>query len=152
MFALKLIRSRAVAAGVLPAGACQSIFSDADDATVAILQAAPPPVGGSAQRRDEDGYPLLGAYPRSAAPQLKDETVKAEQARLNAVADERKSATSKSTAQEYASDIQPLRSVRQEQAATVDKALKNRPKAKAATAKKPATRPEDVLRQIEAGQ
>ncbi|MCB8837853.1 hypothetical protein [Aurantimonas sp. VKM B-3413] len=153
MFAPKLIRSLAFVAVLLPVGACQSIFPDSEDPSLALLQAAPTPPGGSGQRLDENGYPLLGATPRAATTQLRDDEVKAEQARLSAAAANLGQSTAGMNSSSYDAEIRRLQNVRKDQAAELDKALAARPKpAEPAKKKAPVTSPEEVLRQIEAGQ
>lgn len=130
---------------LLPATACQSIFPDEEDPSLAALRSAAAAPVASSQQVDKDGFPLLGAYPDRAAPQLTDAEVRAQQARLNAQASQRASTTISSS---YPAEIARLEGVRRKQAADVDAALAAEPTPTART----TLSPEEVLRQIEAGQ
>ncbi|WP_206454415.1 hypothetical protein [Aurantimonas marina] len=142
---LSVLRPLAVIAVLLPAAACQSIFPDEEDPSLAALRSAAAASVASSQQVDKDGFPLLGAYPGTAAQQLTDAEVRAQQARLNAQASQR---TSAATSSSYSSEIARLEGVRQKQAVDVDAALAAKP-----TPNAPAPpSPEEVLRQIEAGQ
>ncbi|MEF2546650.1 hypothetical protein VQ045_05705 [Aurantimonas sp. E1-2-R+4] len=145
MITLSVLRPLAVLAVLLPAAACQSIFPDEEDPSLAALRAQAAAPVASSQRFDSDGYPLLGAYPDTAAPQLTDAQVRAQQSRLNAQASQRASAATSSS---YPSEIARLEGVRRKQAADVDAALATKPTPNA----QPTLSPEEVLRQIEAGQ
>ena len=145
MITLSVLRPLAVLVVLLPAAACQSIFPDEEDPSLAALRSAAAAPVASSQQFDKDGFPLFGAYPATAAPQLTDAEVRAQQARLNAQASQRASAATSSS---YPSEIARLEGVRQKQAADVDAALAAKP-----TPNAPAPlSPEEVLRQIEAGQ
>jgi len=65
----------------LPIGGCQQ-FLPRDDTPILPPQLANlPDPGPSAQRRDAQGFPMLGAYPATATAQVSDEEVAATQAR-----------------------------------------------------------------------
>ncbi|GGD18579.1 hypothetical protein [Aureimonas glaciei] len=65
---------------VLPLVGCAPLMRPEGPSKVA--QRAPIDSGPSTQRRGPDGYPLLGAFPSSAAPQLADAEVNAERSGL----------------------------------------------------------------------
>ncbi|BDA85038.1 hypothetical protein Sa4125_25800 [Aureimonas sp. SA4125] len=65
---------------LVPLGGCETFFRPEGPSKVA--QRAPIDSGPSTQRRGPDGYPLLGAFPSSAAAQLPDATVNAERGGL----------------------------------------------------------------------
>ena len=65
---------------LVPLVGCQSFYRPEGPSKVA--QRAPIESGPSTQRRGPDGYPLLGAFPSSAATQLTDATVNAERSGL----------------------------------------------------------------------
>ena len=66
----------------MPIAGCQQ-FLPRDDTPVLPPQLANlPDPGPSAQRQDAEGYPMLGAYPATARPQVSDEEVAATQARF----------------------------------------------------------------------
>ncbi|MBB4001769.1 hypothetical protein [Aurantimonas endophytica] len=147
MIPLSLLRTLAVCCAIVPAAGCQSFFGDDEDTSVGAMRLAAAPAVPSAQRRDEDGFPLLGAVPRAAAPQLTDAEAQAGQAQLGAMAQQR-AATPPSSGPAQVARLQALR---QQQAAEVDAALARRPEAQQPAASRPQS-PEDVLRQIEAGE
>ncbi|UIJ73557.1 hypothetical protein [Aurantimonas sp. HBX-1] len=147
MIPLSLLRTLAVCGAVLPAAGCQAMFGDDEDTSIGAMRLAAAPSVASAQQRDEDGYPLLGAMPKAAAPQLTDAEAQAGQAQLGAMAQQRAvTAPSSGPAQ-----VARLQALRQQQAAEVEAALARRPQAQQPAATRPQS-PEDVLRQIEAGQ
>ena len=65
---------------LVPLVGCQPLFRPEGPSKMA--QRAPIDSGPSTQRRGSDGYPLLGAFPSSAAAQLPDATVNAERSDL----------------------------------------------------------------------
>lgn len=134
-------------ASMIALTACQGIFpGDEDDSLGAMRLGQSAPVASS-QRVDEDGYPLLGAYPGTAAPQLTDEAVASTEAEFNTMANARAAGRTDSTGV-YASNIQRSQAARQRQAAALEAASASQPAASGTTGRGP--RPEDVLRQIEA--
>ncbi|MEX6505820.1 hypothetical protein [Jiella sp. M17.18] len=149
MFPPRLIRSLAVVVAVLPAAACQATGAGADDPQLAVLRAAPPPPGGSGQRLDQNGYPLLGHYPRAATTQLTDAEVRAQQQRLNSVAARRSVSRPGATDRQYRAEVARLTRVRETQARALAAAVKKRPNPQAGAAAKAPTSPDAVLRQIE---
>ncbi|MCW4114459.1 hypothetical protein NPA31_005710 [Aurantimonas sp. MSK8Z-1] len=68
-----------------PLAACTSMFPD-EDPTAGLERARMVENGPSAQRLGSDGYPLLGAFPNTAAPQLDNTTVANERRQLEAEA------------------------------------------------------------------
>ncbi|MBC6717251.1 hypothetical protein H9Q09_13640 [Aurantimonas sp. DM33-3] len=148
MLPLSVIRPFAIVLALLPAAACQS-----ENTSVGALRLAASPDVPSSQRTDADGYPLLGAYPGRAAEQLTDAEVQAEQARLAATAGQHASAAAQPSG--FDGKIQRAQSVRQQQAAEMEAVLATEPTPRDATGNRPARTgptPEEVLRQIEAGQ
>ncbi|MEF2550568.1 hypothetical protein VQ042_04210 [Aurantimonas sp. A2-1-M11] len=148
MLPLSVIRPFAIVLALLPVAACQS-----DDTSIGALRLAASPDVPSSQRADADGYPLLGAYPGKAAAQLTDAEVQAEQARLAAAASQHAGAAAAPSG--FAGKIQRAESVRQQQAAEVEAVLATQPSPRDASGNRPTRTvptPEEVLRQIEAGQ
>lgn len=147
MIPLSLLRTLAVCCAVVPVAGCQSIFGEEEDTSIGAMRLAAAPDVPTTQRRDEGGFPLLGAFPSAAAPQLTDAEAQAGQARLGALAQER-AATPPASGPAQVARLQALR---QQQAAEVDAALARRPEAPQSGTARPQS-PEDVLRQIEAGE
>lgn len=134
--------------GALALSGCQSIFPGEEDASVGALRLSEAGTVASQQRLDEDGFPLLGAYPGAAAPQLADENVAALDARYNGIAAQRAGAANDTG---YSSALSRAQNARQRQAqavSTLDAEAASQPAASGTTERGP--RPEDVLRQIEA--
>ena len=146
MIPLSLLRTLVLCCAVVPAAGCQSIFGDDEDTSIGALRLAAAPDVPTTQRRDEGGFPLLGAFPSAAAPQLTDAEAQAGQARLGAMAQERAATPPPSGPAQVAR----LQALRQRQAAEVDAALARRPQAQQPAATRQS--PEDVLRQIEGGE
>ncbi|MBO0662810.1 hypothetical protein LQ948_08415 [Jiella sp. MQZ9-1] len=144
-------RALALATLAVVVAGCQS----ADERTGAMQAASfqrVPPDGRSGQRLGPDGYPLLGAYPNAAAPQLSDATVKAGLSRAEAIAARRKGATS---SRSYQAEIARLKRLRRQQLAEVKKVMAQKPsttQTNVGTKAKPSQSPDEVLRQIESGQ
>ncbi|ORE98288.1 hypothetical protein [Aurantimonas sp. 22II-16-19i] len=150
----------AVVLGGLLAG-CQSAYDDpAMPQAVSYQRVAPD--GRSGQRLGPDGYPLLGAFPNVAAPQVDDATVSAQERRTAAVATRGRGAGS---ARGYEADIARMQRVRRQQAEEVEAALAAKPDRSAVsvdartgtstgtgTGAAPSRTPEEVLRQIQSGQ
>jgi hypothetical protein len=106
-------------ASSLVLGGCQGFPGEEPNQALASYNArlARP---ASAQRLDENGFPLLGAYPTAAAPQLDNATVANETARLS-----RRSVgnTSGSQRARYDAAIRNAAAVRQQQRLAMDRAL-----------------------------
>ncbi|HEX2018215.1 MAG TPA: hypothetical protein VGO17_04680 [Aurantimonas sp.] len=147
MIPLSLLRTLAICCAVMPAAGCQSIFGDDEDTSIGALRLAAAPDVASTQRTDENGYPLLGASPSAAAPQLTDAEAQANQARLGAMVQERAVAPPSSGPAQVAR----LQALREQQAAEVEAALARRPQAQEPAASRPQS-PAEILRQIEAGE
>ena len=127
---------------LLPLGGCQSMFPGEEDPAIALMRSAAADSGPSAQRLDAGGFPMLGAFPDSAAPQLPDAAVASERQRLQAAAAAQNGAAA---ASDYQASIEALESLKQRQRAEAEAALTDpggEPPAAGAS-------PEDVLRQIE---
>lgn len=138
-----------VAAGLL--AGCQS-YQDAAMAPEAVSYRPVPPEGRSGQRLGPDGYPLLGAYPNAAAPQVDDATVAAQQRRAASLAYRRRGAAS---SRGYEAEVARMQRLKRQQAKDVDEALASRPTGSGVsvgTKQTPSRSPDDVLRRIEAGQ
>ncbi|MER0239219.1 hypothetical protein [Fulvimarina sp. MAC8] len=134
--------------GTLALSGCQGIFPGEEDSSLGALRLGEARAVASQQRLDDDGYPLLGAYPGAAAPQLADENVAALDARYNGIAAQRAGASGNTG---YSSAIARAQNARQRQAqavSTLDAEAASQPAASGTTERGP--RPEDVLRQIEA--
>lgn len=99
--------------------------------------------GPSAQRLDENGYPLLGAFPNQAAPQL-DSAVVAQDRRNLLSAGRSQNAEVRSAAAEYNQSVAEARKIRSQHEADVTEIT-------SVEIRKDAARKsnEDVLRQIE---
>lgn len=59
---------------------CQSFVPQAflpqdDTPVIPARLGAAPPIGSSGQQRDENGFPLIGAYPKATTAQVSNETV-----------------------------------------------------------------------------
>lgn len=126
--------------------ACHSIFPGGDDANLAGLE--PDSVKGvvSKQRLDSDGYPLLGAYPDAAAPQLSATAVTGARTSLKAEQQAHESGAAASSG-EYQQSIAELEAVKARQKKAVDAAMKAGAAKSSAAAK--AQSPDEVLREIE---
>ena len=61
---------------------CQSYIPRAEDPIRPVPLAASMPPTSSSQRLDEDGYPMIGAYPTAAGAQLTDDEVRSNRAGL----------------------------------------------------------------------
>ncbi|MEN3791892.1 hypothetical protein [Fulvimarina sp. MAC3] len=134
--------------GALALTGCQSIFPGEEDDSLGALRLSEAEAVASQQRLDEDGYPLLGAYPGAAAPQLADENVAVLDARYNGIAAQRAGASANT---DYSSALSRAQSARERQARAVSSLnaeAATQPAASGTTERGP--RPEDVLRQIEA--
>lgn len=158
----------AVVLGGLLAG-CQSATDDpAMMQPVSYQRVAPD--GQSGQRLGPDGYPMLGAFPNVAAPQVDDATVSAQEQRTAALATRSRG---RSSARGYEADIARMQRVKREQAEEVEAALAAKPDRSAVsvdartgnatgtgtgsspgtgTGAAPSRTPEEVLRQIQSGQ
>lgn len=115
-----ILRFLALAASLAPMAGCQSFLNkdDAPDPQLARANALPPVA--STQRLDKDGYPLLGAYPSSAAPQLSDAEVTGQERSLSTRVVPAAGAANTAA---YDAKVAQARAVRARQAAEVDKAL-----------------------------
>ena len=69
-----------------PLSACQPLLPRDDTPTILPRLATAPASGPSAQRLDENGYPLIGAFPKAAAQQVSNEEVQATRDRFANVA------------------------------------------------------------------
>ncbi|MBO0902570.1 hypothetical protein [Jiella sonneratiae] len=130
---------------------CQAAYEEAmTPQTVAYHPVAPD--GRSGQRLGPDGYPMLGAYPDAAAPQVDDATVAAQRRRAAALAGKRGGAAS---TRGYDAEIARLKRLKRRQAEEVDAALARKPESaavKVGSGQAPSRTPEEVLRQIQTGQ
>lgn len=146
------IALRALAATAMAAlfSGCQSADGPMSAQNVAYQPVAPD--GRSGQRLGVDGYPLLGAYPQAAAPQLEDAAVMAQEQRATALANQRKGSVS---TRGYEAEIARLNRLKRQQAEDVEAALARKPEqasVSVGTGATPSRTPEDVLREIQAGQ
>ncbi|MBP0615234.1 hypothetical protein [Jiella mangrovi] len=140
----------AVAMAGLVSG-CQSAYDEAVSPQAVAYQRVAPD-GRSGQRLGPDGYPLLGAYPNSAARQVDDATVTAQERRAAAIASRRKGTLS---TRSYDAEIARMQRVKRRQAEEVDTALAQKPSGNAVrvgTQAKPSRSPDDVLREIQSSQ
>ena len=87
-----------------------------------VAQRAPIETGASTQRRGPDGYPLLGAFPSSAAAQLPDATVTEERADLQGAAGSQGTAGATAAA-DYARSLAEARALRLKTRNDVDAAI-----------------------------
>ncbi|MCK5932565.1 MAG: hypothetical protein KAG89_10395 [Fulvimarina manganoxydans] len=126
--------------------ACQAFGPEEETSVGALRLSAAQPVASS-QRLDEDGYPLLGAYPGAAAPQLSEAEVASADSRLNQVAASR---TGTGGATGYDAKIASLKAIRDRRVSEAEAALATQPRPSRTTGRGP--RPEDVLREIESSQ
>ncbi|WAP69235.1 hypothetical protein [Jiella pelagia] len=130
---------------------CQSAY----DAPMSVQNVAYQPVapdGRSGQRLGPDGYPLLGAYPNVAAPQVDDAAVAAQEQRAAALANRRRGGVSNRS---YEAAIARMNRLKRQQAEDVEAALARKPEqasVSVGTGATPSRTPEDVLREIQAGQ
>ncbi|NDW03193.1 hypothetical protein [Jiella pacifica] len=144
---------RALAAAALAGfvSGCQSAYDAPMSAEQVAYQPAGPD-GRSGQRLGADGYPLLGAYPNAAAPQIDDASVTAQDQRAKTLAARRKGGVS---TRGYEAEIARLKRLKRQQAQDVETALARKPERSAVsvgTGAKPSRSPEDVLREIQAGE
>ncbi|MDY8110064.1 hypothetical protein U0C82_13030 [Fulvimarina sp. 2208YS6-2-32] len=134
-----------ILAGSFALTACQSLFPDEDNTSIGALRLSQAEAVQSRQRLDEDGYPLLGAYPGTAAPQLTDAAVDKAQGEFTSIARTRAAAPRNAG---YEANIAASMEARRRLAEAGRAASATQPAA-SGTAKR-GPRPEDVLRQIEA--
>tara|TARA_R110002020_G_scaffold198826_3_gene400012 strand:+ start:147 stop:599 length:453 start_codon:yes stop_codon:yes gene_type:complete len=145
--AIRVLAAAGLAAFV---SGCQSAY-DAPMAQQVSYQPAAPD-GRSGQRLGADGYPLLGAYPNAAAPQIDDASVAAQDRRAKALAARRKGGVS---TRGYDAEIARLKRLKRQQAEDVETALAQKPERSAVsvgTGAQPSRSPNDVLREIQAGE
>ncbi len=151
MIGQRAIRALSVAALAAFVSGCQS----ADDAPMSAQGVAyqpAPPDGRSGQRLGPDGYPLLGAYPNAAAAQVDDATVAAQERRGAELASRR---GGRASTRSYEAEIARMKRVKRQQSEDVEAALARKPEKSAVsvgTGATPSRTPEEVLRQIQAGQ
>lgn len=138
-------RCLAPIAAVLALAACQGVDAGAEGNSIGAMRLASTQPVASAQRLDDEGYPLLGAFPRAAAPQLSDAQVSQSDMQLNAVASRQ---TGTSDARQYNARIASLEEARRRQAAEIAERQASQPAARSTPGGGP--RPEDVLSEIEA--
>jgi hypothetical protein len=101
--------------------------------------------GPSSQRRDPNGFPLLGAFPGAAAPQLDSASVAQDRANLVATGNAQNNAV-RSAAAEYQQSVAEARAIRAQHDQDV------RAMTSIETQRNAARRSsEDVLREIEQG-
>lgn len=108
-----------------------------------LAQRPPIASGPSAQRLGPDGYPQLGAFPRSATTQLDDATVTAERGSLKAAASSQNVAAGSAAAQ-YQRSVADAKLVQAQTRRDVEAAV-----AVQRGGNEPAADGEDVLRAIE---
>ena len=144
MFSSSTLRVLALVAAIAPFAGCQAMFGD-DQTSIGEQRLAVSAPVASKQRLGDDGYPLLGAFPGTAAPQLTDAEVSSDSSRFNGLAAER---TATPSTADYDAKIARADAVRARQAAEVEAA-----KAKRAAARVRPTgpTPAEVLKQIESG-
>lgn len=128
-------------------GGCQGLFPDEPGDSIGASRLAMAGSVASTQRQDEDGYPLIGAYPSAAAAQLTDAEVQALDASLNATASSRVVSPGGTG---YADRLAQAETARREQAAAVAELGSATSGGRSATSSSPT--PEEVLRQIESGE
>ena len=102
--------------------------------------------GPSAQRLGPDGYPLLGAFPKSAAAQLPEATVVAERGAMKATAAANNTGASTASA-DYQRSLAEAAALRAETRRNVDSAVANG--AGSVSSTEAAASSEEILRQIE---
>ncbi|WP_156382209.1 MULTISPECIES: hypothetical protein [unclassified Aureimonas] len=123
---------------------CQSILPGDGPSRLALRQA--PVVASSGQKLGPDGYPLLGAFPNSAAPQIDDASVQAARGGLETAATSQ-NATAASANASYQAKLAEMQAIKTQQSKDVAAALAPPP---AGTSAKPAADdPAAVLREIE---
>ncbi len=144
MFSSSTLRVLALLVAVAPAAGCQAMFGDDQDNSIGAQRLAATAPVASRQRLGDDGYPLLGAFPGAAAPQLTDAEVSSDSTRFNKLAAQRSAAPN---ATDYDARIARAQALRARQAAEVEAGLAR--KSKPARPRGPT--PEEVLRQIESG-
>ena len=138
------LRVLALVAAIAPVAGCQAMFGDDQTSIGEQRLAASAPVVSS-QRLGDDGYPLLGAFPGAAAPQLTDAEVSSDSSRFNGMAAERTAAPNTT---DYAAKIARAEALRAQQAASVEATTA---KQASARAKPTGPTPAEVLKQIESG-
>ena len=150
MLSSPVVRILALAAVLAPLGGCQAFFGDDQDNSIGSQRLAATAPVASKQRLDDDGYPLLGAFPGTAAPQLTDAEVSRDSGRFNGVASERAATPA---ANDYAARLARADAVRRRQLADVNAALAKKPTPAKSTGSKGSSgpTPEEVLKQIESG-
>jgi hypothetical protein len=121
-------------ASTLVAAGCQNMAGTEPNQALAAYDArlARP---ASTQRVDENGFPLLGAYPTAAAPQLDSATVANETARLSRRAVGNAGGGQKAR---YDAAIRDAAAVRQQQRLAMDRALSGTGAAQAGAPRTPA--------------
>ncbi|RFC65470.1 hypothetical protein DYI37_06550 [Fulvimarina endophytica] len=126
---------------------CQGLFPGEEDSSIGAARLSQAGRVASTQRLGEDGYPLLGAYPSAAAPQLSNEAVSQTKATFTGIAQSR--AAAGASVSSNAGTIAQLQNARARQAAVAEQTA-SQPAASGTTGRGP--RPQDVLRQIEASE
>ncbi len=143
MFSSSTLRVLALVAVIAPVAGCQAMFGD-DQTSIGEQRLATSAPVASKQRLGDDGYPLLGAFPGTAAPQLTDAEVTSDSSRFNGLAAQR---SASSGATDYDAKIARAEALRTQQAAEVEAAMAKKPN----SAKPTRPTPADVLKQIESG-
>lgn len=144
MFSPSTLRVLALVAAMAPVAGCQAMFGDDQDNSIGAQRLAASAPVASRQRLGDDGYPLLGAFPGTAAPQLTDAEVANDSARFNSLAAQRSAAPN---ATGYEAKIARAEALRKRQEAQVKAEMAKRPR----PAKPTAPTPQQVLQQIESG-
>ncbi len=103
-----------------PLSGCQALLPRDDTPTVLPRLAAAPANVPSAQRLDQSGYPMLGAFPRAASAQASDEEVQATRDRFANVG----ARGSRASAAGYQRNVDELRTLARTQQAEADARLR----------------------------
>lgn len=101
---------RMVAAGfaAVTLAGCQSYVPRAEDPIRPVPLAASLPSTSSSQRLDEDGYPMIGAYPTAAGAQVGDDVVESTRERFAQTAARRDGRVSEAGYRRSVTELQAL--------------------------------------------
>ena len=115
--AIRTVRLAAsLAVLVTPLSACQQFLPRDDTPTILDPLASAPNSGPSSQRRDANGYPLIGAYPTAAMAQASNEDVQRTRERFATIAARRVGGADTGAYQRNVSELQTLADQQQAEA------------------------------------
>ena len=115
--AIRTVRLAAtLAVLVAPLCACQQFLPRDDTPTILTPLANAPANGPSSQRRDANGYPLIGAYPTAAMPQASNDDVQQTRERFATIAARRAGGADTGAYQRNVSELQTIADQQQSEA------------------------------------